>query len=123
MPCTKDRCPFRWTTRDGAIFQTLRQALPGYSEAMKTARALKITVVPPLVLLVLACVGCGGAKDDWYDQSVHLEQRKDAFIDHQIQSGVPPEQARKLWQTRYATELTEGHVDPTAGEALEFQKR
>lgn len=88
---------------------------------MRMHRKRSLRMLPAL-LLVLAGVGCGGAKDDWYEQSVHLEQRKDAFIEHQIQSGVPPEQAGKLWQTRYATELTEGHVAPTAGEVLEFQK-
>jgi hypothetical protein len=86
---------------------------------MKIRRcACVLILVGPLSGLV----SCGSGEESWFEQSKALDQRKDNYIQQQIEAGMPPDQARKAWGLQYSIEQTHGMVDSPAGTSIEFKK-
>ncbi len=59
-------------------------------------------------LLLLSAVGCGGGDDNWYEKSSNLKNRKNTYIERQVELGMSREEARKSWRGKRSKEQTEG---------------
>lgn len=65
---------------------------------MKIIAKIPFVLIAFIVLLPLLS-GCGG-QDDWYDHSSQHNDQRDAYIQHQIESGMDPMDARRLHDRR-----------------------
>ena len=60
--------------------------------------------------------GCGSEKkDDWYEYSSAVDQRKDTYMRQQMEYGVSEEDAAALWRRERSIDQTRGVTHSTVG--------
>ncbi len=61
-------------------------------------------------VLIVICLSLGGCTEqpegDWYDQVSAGNDQRDAYIQHQVDAGLDPAEARRLHDLRFFTERT-----------------
>lgn len=64
-------------------------------------------VIIPILSAWLLITGCSEQPEaDWYDHVSQGTESRDAFIEHQVEAGVSPEEARRISDLRFFTERT-----------------